>query len=416
MNILLFLISIIFWSIFYLFYLISDWSNIYFNSLSWNLLIESVSFILIWFFAFIWFSNFNIEKKENNKDKIKLDFSYFVKIIQIFFKKYLYYLWLILAYSSIYFILKYYWYSNFSYFILILNLIVLILFLTKKNFLLFRDFIKINTIIFSLYYIIVFILTFFDKNLILSKLDIINTILILVFFWLTLYNDKVLKNKKSDLELVSNLYVYIYLYLIYYIKLKLNIFSISLLCSSTFLVTFIYFLVTKIKFFNNSKIILNIISIIISYISIIISFYILYNQKYIILWVINIVYLSFFNYFIHYRYQNYVSLFFSIFWFIFLIFYFYFNYLFKQDSGFMFLWLWFFLAWEFIIYTYFYDLKYKTDYYFLYIISYLISFFVIVYYFYAFSFDLLTLGIILLLSSFIALGSYFKLKKININN
>lgn len=421
MNILLLLISLIFWWIFYIFYLLSNWdfsfnSGLYLESLSWNLIIESVSFILIWVFLFFWFSNFSLEKKEKNtKKSINFNFSYFLELLQIFVKKYLYYIGLILAYSSFYFILKYFWYNNFSYFIITLNIIVLFLFILKHKFLLFRDFIKINTILFSIYYIIFFILSFYDSGLNLGRIDIINTILIFIFFLLTFFNDNsILKSKKSDLALVTNFFVYTFLFLSYYLSDYLTNIGLSIFLSSTFLFSFIYFFITKIEFFKNNIKFLKIISILISYVALFSSFYLLNKQSYSFFAILNIIYISVFNFYIHYKYQNYISFFMSFLGFLFIIFYFYFKTLFFADSWFIFLGLGFSLATEIIIYSYFYNFKYKIDYYFTHIISYLITIFVIVYYFYAFSFDLLTLGIILLLTSMIALWSYFRLKQIDL--
>jgi len=391
MNILLLFINVIFWLIFYIFYLDSDWWkilnynfdwNIVFNSLSWNLLIESVIFFVIWILSFFLYSNIFIksDNKEHSKLTRNISLTYILNIIQLFFRKYLYYIWLIFSYSAFYFILKYFWYNNFSYFILTLNFIVLFLFLTKKNFLLFRDFIKINTILFSLYYIIFFILIYFNIWFFFIKIDIINSILIFIFFLLTFYNDRFLsKNKKSDIAIVSNFFIYCLLFLSYYLFIENIDLWISILLSSTFLFTFIYYFITKIKFFKNSKNILNAISIIISYVSWIASIYLLINNNFIIFSILNLIYIGLFNFIIHYKYQNYISYLYSIIIFLFLIFYFYFKQLFLLDSWFIFLWLGFAISGE------------KFDYYFLYTISYLITFFVIVYYFYTFSFDLLTL-------------------------
>jgi len=426
MNILLLFINVIFWLIFYIFYLDSDWWkilnynfdwNIVFNSLSWNLLIESVIFFVIWILSFFLYSNIFIksDNKEHSKLTRNISLTYILNIIQLFFRKYLYYIWLIFSYSAFYFILKYFWYNNFSYFILTLNFIVLFLFLTKKNFLLFRDFIKINTILFSLYYIIFFILIYFNIWFFFIKIDIINSILIFIFFLLTFYNDRFLsKNKKSDIAIVSNFFIYCLLFLSYYLFIENIDLWISILLSSTFLFTFIYYFITKIKFFKNSKNILNAISIIISYVSWIASIYLLINNNFIIFSILNLIYIGLFNFIIHYKYQNYISYLYSIIIFLFLIFYFYFKQLFLLDSWFIFLWLGFAISGEIIIYSYFYDFKYEFDYYFLYTISYLITFFVIVYYFYTFSFDLLTLGIILLVCSIIAFWSYFKLRQLNL--
>jgi len=418
MNILLLLISLIFWVIFYSFYLLEE-EGTYLVSLSWNLIIETIIFFIIWFFLFFSFSNFSFEEKNKSipkKYKLNINFNVLLKLIQLFVKKYLYYIWIIFLYVSFYIILKYYWYTNFSYFILFLNIVVLLLFFITNKFLLFRDFIKINTIIFSLYYIIVFVISLFFHPIFLWKIDTLNTILVFSFFILTFYNDKnLLNNKKSDLALTWNFFIYSFLFLIYYLKNYIWNIALSIEVVSIFLFSFIYFFITKINFFKNNVKLLKVISILISYISIFSAFYLLSINEYVFISLLNIFYIAIFNVFIHYKYQNYISFLIFFLWIIYIVFYFYFKNLYLLDSWFIFLWLWLGLSLELIIYTYFYNLKYKQDYYFIHIISYLISFFTIVYYFYHFSFDLLVLGIILFVIALIALLSYFKLNKIEIN-
>jgi hypothetical protein len=77
MRFLLFLISFVFSFIFYVFYLLSKWENIFWEQIlnvgnvvwvSWNLLIESSVFIVVWVVFIILFSPLNQDRKSINKE------------------------------------------------------------------------------------------------------------------------------------------------------------------------------------------------------------------------------------------------------------------------------------------------------------------------------------------------------------
>jgi hypothetical protein len=130
--------------------------------------------------------------------------------------------------------------------------------------------------------------------------------------------------------------------------------------------------------------------------------------------IIILIYSVFFNYYIHKKFQNYISLFFSVLTFIFLLNYF----LIKNLS--LFWWdliktqliLNFTISFFLVIFTYLYKQKYIFDYFFLHICAYLVNFMSIIYYFIYWDFEILNLWIILLLDSILIFLSYFKLKKI----
>ena len=159
MNFLIFLVSVIFSLVFYFFYLVSNNKNIfwfdfssptYFFPLSWSLIYESILFVVLWVFFYLFFSDFSFKKKEN-KDFLEqdLDFedltknNFFEKYIDkkklykntwLFFKNYLYYIGFIFIYLSIYFIYKSYTLDTFSYVILFLNIFVLLAFFISNKF------------------------------------------------------------------------------------------------------------------------------------------------------------------------------------------------------------------------------------------------------------------------------------------
>lgn len=419
MNFLLFFVSAIFSLIFYIFYLASvGWtffwyifeSRLSLDLFSWNLLIETTVFLLIAIFLFLWFTSF--EKKE--KKESKLDLSILSKWIEKFFKQYLYYIWFLLFYLSIYFILKSYNFDNFSVFILFVNIIIFVLFFSSKKFFVFRDFIKSNTILFSLYYIFFYLYSIFSNQKNFAFLDFINWFLIFSFFLLNFYNDrKILQADKSDKSLVFYFFIYNFLFLSYYF---INIFWNSLfwvVVVWAFLSLFIYFYIVKLPFFKNNIVLLRSVSFIFLYISTI--FWVIYTIKNgVDLFVIMILlYSIIFNFKVHYRFENYISLLISLLSFVFLIYYFYFNYLSDFDDGFLFLVISLWISIEMVVLTYFYRFKYFFDNHFIHSVAYLINIISLIYYFVKFEFDFFIMWIILLFESIFVFLSFYKLRQTN---
>ncbi len=340
MNFLIFLISVIFSFVFYFFYLISNNKNIfwydfsspvYFDSLSWSLIWESILFIILGVVFYIYFSDFSITNDERwlgeeniiegelwtniekyfNKEKISNNLS-------IFFKNYLYYIGFIFLYFGIYLIYKSYSLDTFSYIILILNTVILVLFFITKKFFIFRDSIKINVILFSIYYLVFYINNFLYSITLFSLVDIINSVLILFSFLLVFYNDsKILNYKKLDNSLLIYFFIFIFVFLWfsswcfldnYFYTFKL---SFILAVVATLLNISIYLWFLKIKFFENNLVILRVISFIFWYIASVI--WVIYFIKYgfNILLFLFLIYFIFFNFIIHNKYENYISFFFS---------------------------------------------------------------------------------------------------------
>lgn len=420
MNFLLFFVSVIFWIIFYIFHLANAWwsflwikfeNNLFLESISWNILIESIVFFIVWFFFFIWFSSYEINK---SKKIYSFNILEIKKSINNFFKRYLYYFWFILSYSSIYFILKSFWFTDISIFILIVNLIVLFLFFLTNKFFLFRDYIKVNTILFSLYYLVYYIYYLIYWFLDIVFIDFINSSFILLFFILNFYNDRKLSlTNKSDKSLVFYFFSYVFISFTYYLSTFIWNISFTIVVFWALLSIFIYNFVSKIDFFKNNIILLRIISFLFLYISIIIwVIYSIKNGLNLVFFII-LVYSIVFNFKTHYSFQNYISFFFSLFIFSFLIYYFYFRYLYSFDDGFIFLVLSLWLSLEFVVLTYFYKLKYFYDNYFIHIFSYIINLVSLIYFFIKFEFDFFWMWIILLIESIFVFLSYYKLKKID---
>ena len=441
MNFLLFFISSIFAGIFFIFYKINLWQNVSLwgqnhfigiSSISGNLFIESIVFLFIGIFLFFSFSNISFFRKkipeelneEGETEYVEKE-SILKKInFTLFFKKYLYYIGFIFFYSSIFLILKSFWISDFSYFILFLNIIIAILFFITSKAELFRDFIKINTILFSLYYIFFYIYSlFFNDNWALI-IDIINTVCILCFFVINFYSDsKILKRRDSDSVLVLYFFLYIFIVFSYYAKTLFDFQKKDFLYIIIFVWfifnIFIYVFLQKVRFLKNSKYMLRALSFLFIYISTLFWIFVLIDNyswnflKNITVWII-LLYSITFNYSVHQKYQNYISLFLSLLTAIFLVYFVIAKYCLYQDIYFL-KWeliITFFISLSLVVFTYIYRLKYSFDYFFLHICAYLVNILWIVYYFYYANFDILDFGRILLLDSILIFLSYFKLNKI----
>lgn len=421
MRFLLFSISLIFWSIFYFFSSInSKWLNIifskkdnfyYLNSF-FELKTTSLVFIILWLIFFIYFSSFSSLKIKEN---IKIDYRKIPSNIVNFCRNYLYYIWFILFYFSLYFILKDFSFFKPNIFVFILNFIIIILFFITNKFFIFKDFIKINTILFSIYYIFYyFFYSYLGINLF-SFLDLINQLSIILFFLLTIYNDKVLLNKDfADSSLIFYFFIYIFWFLYFYLKgLSHSSYIISLL--SFFLSFYLHHFLVKINFFSNNIITLKYLSVLFSYISSI--SWIIYSLKYesSIVILIIIFYSFLFNFFIHNKHQNYISLLFSLFNLTFLFYYIFFKYFYiskSMESLNLFLLIFLCLSMFMVLFTYFYKIKYFWDYYFYNMFSYIINIFSLFFFFYKSNFDFFVFWVILMFESIFVFLSYYRFKTI----
>lgn len=422
MNLLLFLISIIFSFIFYSFHNLSIlwkflWENkyIYLNfshtSLTWNLIIESLIFLIIGFVFFLLFSTFFEKKPQINSNP------YLKKWIIKNFKMILYYIGFILFYVSISMMLKNLNF-NFAYIILFINILIIITFFISSKFFILADLLKINNVIFSSIYIFLFINTFLIKQYDFLTIDFINSIIILFSFIIILYRDKVLLKNKSDSFVLINFFIYTFFFLSFYFNLVFNnipfIFSFIAISLNILILSFL----KKIPFFKNSKITLIVLWIFFSYISIIswiyylLFSYILYLE---LIMIIILLYSAFFNFKIHKLYENYTSFFFFFISLYFIIFYIYYNYIYLinyNDLNLVF--YGFIVSLITSLSTYIYNYKKIYDYYIMYFISLLISILSTALYFYVNPFDLFNLWIILLFDSILVFISYNKLRKIEV--
>lgn len=416
MGILLFLVSAIFSLIFYNFFLISKGESLFsgaistpyeFQSFFWNIAIESSVFLVLAVFFLYSFSSFKtiwIQKANISWWDVR-------NIWQVFLKDYLYYIWFFLFYSAVYLIFKNFWITNFGFFVLFINIIILSLFLVTNKFFIFKDFIKINTILFSLAYIWSYIYIFLTGNNFFTFIDLLNSLFILIFFILSISWDRyILRNSDSDKWLLIYLFVYWFLFISFYLYYIIE--SVSLIFSLTSFLFFllIFSLAIKVSFFQNNRKLLKYLGLIFLYLSCIFAMiFTLKNGMNIFVFLI-LGYGIAFNFDVHNKFQNYISLFFSFLWSFFLFYFIFFRYFYIWDyKDFILLFLFLGLAFGILIYTYITSLKNIPDYYFYHALSYFINIFWVISFFILSDFDILYLWIILLLESIFIFMSYYKL-------
>lgn len=420
MSLLLLFISFIFSFIFYSFYnleilgkIFSDSKYVYYDfntySISWNIFYESLLFLIIGGFFFLFFSSLFEKSKDKQHNP------YLKKWLKDNFKNILYYIGFALFYTSIYMILKELDF-NFFYIIFSINTIIILLYLIYNKLFILSDLLKINTSLFSTIYIFIFIKFFITEDTSFFLIDFINSIVILISFLINIYSEKVILKKKSDSFMLLHFFIYLFLFVSFYFNLLFD--SVSFIFSIfSFIISFLLFnFIKKIDFFKNSIITLKIVGIFFSYISIVTWIYYLqnYDNYFLEIFILFIIlYLSFFNFKIHKLYENYTSFFFFIISLYFSLFYIYYNYIYLNNFNDLYLVFYgFTICFVTILSTYFYRFRKIYDYYFIYFVWLIISLIATLYYYYVNNFDLFSLWIILLYDSIMIFLSYFKLKQV----
>jgi len=155
MRFLLFLLGIIFFFIFFLFSRLENIEGVLVGNLYF---IAHIYIAISLLFVIGLFSRSKLRQENESPKNIKRlmpsgeDIRLFVKD---FFSDYVYYIACLLFYMAVYFIAKaVYGDINASAIFLCLNFIVIILYFIEHRFTLFQDFIRVNLVIISLYYII----------------------------------------------------------------------------------------------------------------------------------------------------------------------------------------------------------------------------------------------------------------------
>lgn len=437
-----FFLIISFWYsfIFYLFYIISQKKDIYFNGIEnslniinlslkdslilssqdnliiqsffWNLIFEVIIFFIIWIVLFFSFSSYEEKEKKqipetNNFFSKQLTFSNTIKIL----KKFSYYIWFILFYISIYLMSLSLEFISFWWYIFIISILIYSYFLISKFSLISKDFLRINSILFSILYIISYFYIILTWNNFFGLIDFVNSFLIILIFPTLLYFEKKINNKNSFDNLIIvhfSLYIFsVYLFYTYHYIFSQNLIFWITILSTLFWIIWFEFL-PKFNFLKNNKIVLKYIWILFSYIWIL--FWIIYLFLHFSIIIFSILLLQwFYNLFIHKKYINYISYTFSVFLFLFLFYYLiiYFEIINFKTIYFMILSL--VISYLFIFLSYFQKFKTKLDHYIIHIFSYLINIISIALFFIFNNFEILNIWILLLTESIYFFLSYNKL-------
>lgn len=379
-----------------------------------DLLLESFIFFVLWVLFFIYFKTIHLLPEKEVEEKASLIERLKIAILNSDLDKkmtvFSYYIGISTFYAALYFFSKHFEF-DFAYLILSVNLIsfiIAILFLQK-------DFsykiLKVNSNIFSLYYLYNYI--FFTKtwdNLFWLEDYLSILILFLSFVFLLYQSGKFDINNKVDKVLVFYFVIYIFSTLIFifneFLPWNSLLFLSTLTCLMFYFVLFEF--LSNIKYIDHYSLWFRIMSILFLYLWIIlwnISLY-LYSTNLII---IVLIIISTILYFIHHKYQNYISFLLSFINILTILFYFL-----KQNVeiwSIEFLLFVIILCLSIVLSTFKLKLKFKYDLYFMHIMAYALNFSAVSYFFFKNGFDFLNLWIILLINSVLFFMSFKRLSR-----
>lgn len=362
----------------------------------------------LWCFWFLYF--FCMRGAWEEKERSSIDLVQARKALFWFLKRNLYFIAFWLLYFGLYFIL---WPSlayDFWYFILIVSMLILFAFFLSERFILFRDLIKINTLLFSLYYIFWYIYILITWDNYFSAIDLLNQILIVIFFILNIYYDtSLLQEKIYDAVLVWYAISYTFLFLVFYSS-QANIWVLTGAIYIWFWASLLLRNIVHLSFFRSNKAIIKVFSILMGYLSLLsVMLYFAIEDFQFIMWGI-MTYLIFDTLITHIKYQNYLSFIIWCFGLLFFYFYFYFNILNNYEiGGYIFMTYSYFLYFFAILLWYIQRFPYSRDIIFLYTIFYLSSLLGIAYSLFTFSFELFDFWVMLLLQSILTFMVYYKI-------
>lgn len=439
MRYLFFLLSILYSFIFYVFYTFSQKKDIFWNpleipqnivnlslresiifstsdtiilqSLFWNLIFEIIIFFIISLFLFFYFSSWMTDEVVWKKEESTLSKIFTFKNLVIFLRKFSYYIGFILFYLSLYLISLSFEFLNFSLFILLLNILIFAFYFFSQFSEISRNFLRINSVIFSLFYGVNYFFIIFSDNNYFNYIDLLNGFLILCIFPILLYYEKnLLKKQNFDHSLLVHFSLYIFSFILFYFYYYLFhqnlLFWMSIISTLLWIIWFEY--LPKIKLFERDKITLRYIGIIFTYIGIIL--WIIYQ----FFWFSFILFCSLllqvgYNFFIHKKYTNYISLVLWIFVSLYLAFYaiIYFELIDYKSVYFLFFCL--LLSFIGVIFSYIFSISRLIDNYIIHIFCHIINIFGVILFFIFNNFEILYIWILLLLESVYFFLSYYKL-------
>lgn len=422
MNYLLLFVSSLYTLIFYIFYIFSEGKSFFLTETIWNtyklqsissfIPVEIAIFCFLSLFFFFYFWNFKANKeKESHLINYKELQNFTITVL----KKYTYYIGFIFFYVSLFIIFREL-HISFVYIIFFINIFIFLLFFITHKFFISRDFIKINTILFSLYYIFFYIIhisSWIDSFIF---IDFVNSICIVIFFILSLYSDKmVLKKDFSDTGITLYFFIYLFFLLSFYLSsLFQNITNVVSIVGFLFFLI-LFFFIPKVPLFTQNKVPIRMVSLFLNYISF-------------IFWILSLLFLKFdffiffivfvsslFNIFVHFRYVNSISFIIWIMGSIFILFQSFFQWYYTWfQNNIDFVIFWFFIAFSLIVILYMAQLKNIYDYYIINLQVYIVFIYSSNYFFFKNWFDIFHFWIILLLISIWIFLSYNKINSLRI--
>lgn len=369
--------------------------------------------LIFWGLGCFWFLYFFCMRgAEKQREASQIDFRQLQKVLFWLLKRNLYFIAFWLFYLGLYFILGPVLAYNFWYFICIVSIFILFAFFLSERFILFRDLIKINTVLFSLYYIFWYIYILLTWDNYFSWVDLLNQILIVIFFVLNVYYDTALLQEKIyDGVVVWYAIIYTFLFIIFYSS-QANFWVLNSLIYIWFWASLLLRNIVHLSFFKSNYHIIKVFSILMWYLSLLSAmlYFSIEGFQIIIAGVIS--YLSIDTLTTHIKYQNYSSFVLWCLGIIFMYFYFYFSFLNNYEIGwYIFIIYSYFLYFFAILLWYIQRFRYPKDILFLYSIFYISSLITMAYSLLIFSFELFDFWVMLLLQSLLTFMVYYKINK-----
>lgn len=414
MRFLLLLICLGFSGIFYMFFSFSQKESVYLESLSGNLMFEMLFFIVLGGVLFLYFWKTKKVLYDERETVSYVNWESIKKGTTIFFKKYLYYIGVVLFYASVYLMFQSLDTTKFPYFILFLNVLIFGLFFLTKKFFILQDLLKINAIASSFIYMLFYIYAlFFGKDFLLA-VDFLNSILIIGIFWLLLWFENPWNRKKvSDPTLVTYFSFYMLIFGVFYSSYILGSTFLAFSIVPFLLGWILFYIPDRVPFLLNSKNNIRYTSLVFLYISSLFSMVYTLNYGANIFIILSLIAGVIFHYKVHFLYQNYISFFVGFCNFFFLFSYAFFEIFYHGGKKDILLLINFFsLSFAFILYTYFCKSKYQHDTHFIHVFWYIVNIFWVVMFFVFSEFDIFNVWFVFLLESMLIFLSYYKLNSL----
>ena len=410
MKLLLFILGVIFFFILYSFYIAGGVEK----TLVWNVFIEANIYVLVSIFiiGYVWrqekYHHKQVQGDDIKEKKSLIQSIPFRKIIKKLFENYVYVVAIILFYFSSFLLLNTLFEEiALSEIFLVFNLWVLFLYFMGGNIKVFQDFLRVNTSVISLYYILYHIAYIAGISPWFSIIDLVNIIILWLLFFLFI---RFSRQEQHLPEFFT--YVLIFLYL------EMIVICMYIFGFTTFVSIFILFLwallfllytsgVSKVISLNKKYI--RIWGLFSWYVCIILSL-IFTIQVSILSFLVAfmIIVLSYIFYIFHNYFENYISLIFSFFW-ILIACYIFFS---SMWLPYFYMSLFFFiLSAFFLIADGFLDDVHDYDSYFFHIFSLLVNLVWCILFFLFWELSILSLSLLLMWESLYLFLSYYTLPK-----